>query len=373
MLDNWLDARGIEYTPRWQDVFNRALHDRATSNKSVLVMAGGPYTRGEALAAEAGREFSNVVNIPYWPSQRGGPPGQAVDVTPRLDEAFQAAPGKLRVEARAGGRLEPSELSVSPPIDHLGQRQGSVALGGHTRPAEMAARPNAIPIGRDDVPLTTLPQPLGRTQATAQARDASPSGGPPGARGRARAAPRGPVVLYRGTVHQWAEGSRPGAHIHDLGDGMYMTPNKELGVRYAQERRLEVQASNPGTPGVVFGARVAPDELGRTFDFFNDRKLRQAWEDYLRKQPLGDVVMKGGSTELYNGYFESWLKSLGKSLDDFDTIIGPEYTRGGAQVCVRNQSTAERIRASWEEVARAHEPVVPAYPDPGVPVTNVSE
>jgi len=68
ILDNWLDARGIQWTQRWQDVFNRALHDRAAiTRQPVRVMSGGPYTLGEARAAEAGARASGITNIPSWP------------------------------------------------------------------------------------------------------------------------------------------------------------------------------------------------------------------------------------------------------------------------------------------------------------------
>ena len=68
VLDVWLKARGIDWTQRWQDVFNRALHDRTALGRPVDVMAGGPYTLGEASAAEEGARSSGVLNTPFWPT-----------------------------------------------------------------------------------------------------------------------------------------------------------------------------------------------------------------------------------------------------------------------------------------------------------------
>ncbi len=53
----------------------------------------------------------------------------------------------------------------------------------------------------------------------------------------------------------------------------------------------------------------------------------------------------------------------------FDVIIGPEYIRGGSQVCVRNDAIADELLTRAEEWARAREPVTPAYPD--VPARRV--
>lgn len=68
VLDNWLAARGLKWSQRWQDVFNRALYERtANHSRPVHIMAGGPYTAGEVAAAEAGAGNSGITNIPFWP------------------------------------------------------------------------------------------------------------------------------------------------------------------------------------------------------------------------------------------------------------------------------------------------------------------
>jgi hypothetical protein len=68
VLDTWLWRRGIDWTQRWQDVFNRALYDRAAlMRKPVHVMSGLDFTLGEVAAAEAGAQAGGITNIPFWP------------------------------------------------------------------------------------------------------------------------------------------------------------------------------------------------------------------------------------------------------------------------------------------------------------------
>ncbi len=67
VLDDWLKAKGLPWSQRWQDVYNRALYERAAAGRPVQIMAGGPYTRGEAAAAEAGAKAGGITNIPFWP------------------------------------------------------------------------------------------------------------------------------------------------------------------------------------------------------------------------------------------------------------------------------------------------------------------
>jgi hypothetical protein len=170
-----------------------------------------------------------------------------------------------------------------------------------------------------------------------------------------------PVILYRGTTYRFIRGRS--TDIHDLGEGMYMTHDPDLAILYAQERRVDVQVTDPGAPGIVLRVEAEQGELGRVLDFYNDPALRADWEAFVSRQPLGDVVLQGGPAQIYNGHFQNWLRARGRSLNDFDVIIGPEYIRGGPQVCVRNETIADQLLIRAEEWARAHEPVAPAYPD----------
>ncbi len=66
-LDEWLESRNIEWSQRWQDVYNKSLFWRTSTGAPVNVMPGAGYSAGEAAAAERGAALSGVTNVPYWP------------------------------------------------------------------------------------------------------------------------------------------------------------------------------------------------------------------------------------------------------------------------------------------------------------------
>jgi len=72
VLDEWLAANGFKWSQRWQDVFNRALYERAKGGLPVSIISGGGFTAGEGAAAEAGAAAANprITNIPYWPDTK---------------------------------------------------------------------------------------------------------------------------------------------------------------------------------------------------------------------------------------------------------------------------------------------------------------
>ncbi len=166
-------------------------------------------------------------------------------------------------------------------------------------------------------------------------RPAAPAGG--------GAAEGQPAVLYRGTTYRWMAGGS--SDIHDLGPGTYWSYEREQGVRFAQMRSSEAQRDEPGTVGLLLQSEVAPSDLGRVFDFYNNPTLRREWEAFVSRQPGGDFVLRGGSAQMYNAHFENWLSTRGMQLQNFDVIVGPDYIHGGSQVCIRDQSIAARVLA----------------------------
>jgi hypothetical protein len=96
-FDEWLNANGIPWSQRWQDVYNKAVFERTAGGKPVNVLSGRDYTAAEAAAAEAGAASSGVVNKPYWPDSVGQPPTPTPDVPTSgatgeaLEEAGEAA------------------------------------------------------------------------------------------------------------------------------------------------------------------------------------------------------------------------------------------------------------------------------------------
>jgi hypothetical protein len=66
-LDAWLDDNGINWTQRWQDVYDKALYERTSIGKPVQVLSGWEFAAEEAAAAEAGARVGGIRNIPFWP------------------------------------------------------------------------------------------------------------------------------------------------------------------------------------------------------------------------------------------------------------------------------------------------------------------
>lgn len=74
-FDDWINANGIPWSQRWQDVYNKAIFERTAAGKPVNVLSGRDYTFAEATAAEEGARAAGITNKPYWPEGVGGPPG----------------------------------------------------------------------------------------------------------------------------------------------------------------------------------------------------------------------------------------------------------------------------------------------------------
>ena len=47
--------------------------------------------------------------------------------------------------------------------------------------------------------------------------------------------------------------------------------------------------------------------------------------------------------------FRAFLEKTGRKLDDYDTIIGPEYVRVGSQICVRSPEIQRQIQQRFVE------------------------
>ncbi|TME47197.1 MAG: hypothetical protein E6I56_04845 [Chloroflexi bacterium] len=155
----------------------------------------------------------------------------------------------------------------------------------------------------------------------------------------AGAAEKATQTVYRGQAKGVPRVSH-GQVIHDFGDGLYLTDSEEVGRLYAGTRGKEV-----GTAGEVLKAELDPKVFGRVLDLRKDER----WAKYLAERPIpgsNDTIedlIKFANEENYNSLFEDFLRDNKISLADFDTIIGPEFVRGGSQICVRNPKIAAAI------------------------------
>ena len=151
--------------------------------------------------------------------------------------------------------------------------------------------------------------------------------------------------------------STPGGHIQDFGDGMYLTDRLDVAREYAAGRA-------PGQPDrqMVQSVTFDPKALGRILDLRTDGR----WTEYVRKDPLNrrayEIVQTGRLNETYGEMFQAFLETYGLDRSQFDAIIGPEFVRGGTQLCIVNPNgqasrLAAQIRAkcgrSWS-VRRSH-------------------
>ena len=144
---------------------------------------------------------------------------------------------------------------------------------------------------------------------------------------------------WRG-VGQGVAPAAPGSVIHDFGDGMYLSDNKAVGQEYA-----ELRAGPKGTPQ-LFKAEIDAKKLGRVLDLTKDVR----WGNYVKGEgyPGGRTIesLIKGANENYKRFFDSFLEKFGLKLSNYDAVIGPEYVRGGNELCIRNQAIAAEVRAS---------------------------
>jgi hypothetical protein len=144
VLDDWLLSRGIQWSQRWQDVYNRALYARTSTGIPIRAMAGGGYTLGEATAAERGAATSRVGNEPFWPENTvplGDVLGQLPEQTGLRARLAALPPGTIvRGVVKAGGTIlliysvyeSATRIADAPPERRgivVGQELGSFAGG----------------------------------------------------------------------------------------------------------------------------------------------------------------------------------------------------------------------------------------------------
>jgi hypothetical protein len=156
----------------------------------------------------------------------------------------------------------------------------------------------------------------------------------------------GSEIWYRGE----AEGvtpSRPGGgSIHDLGEGVYFTSDREVAKTYADTRAKDHRAASR--------AYAATIDLGkmRVLDLTKDAR----WNAYLKSQPVPPLTVEQlirQANENYGRFFEAFRNQHKINLNQYDAVIGPEFVRGGKQLCIllKNGKTTPlhaEIRAGFQ-------------------------
>lgn len=164
---------------------------------------------------------------------------------------------------------------------------------------------------------------------------------------RLRVTPGGPNMSetwYRGEA-VGSPTSKPGGNLHDLGDGLYFTDTEDVAWQYAKIRA-------PGYKEYrVWQVSVERMSLGRVLDLTADGRWNKFMlEPLLPGRPGTRLSFVRQQNELYNQFFQEFLRLNGIDLSSYDAVIGPEYVRGGKQLCILNKNNltsrlAARIRS----------------------------
>ena len=148
------------------------------------------------------------------------------------------------------------------------------------------------------------------------------------------AAPSSLLSLAPGTWYRgFAVGVPPAADggvVHDLGGGVYFTDSSATAKVYASLRSGGVQANER-----VITGTVDPHSLGAVIDFREDAQFMDLYNYLLTTGPV--------SGERYRGLVDGRLAQMGKSIEDFAVLIGPEGVRGGTQMCIRVPEDAASV------------------------------
>jgi hypothetical protein len=141
-----------------------------------------------------------------------------------------------------------------------------------------------------------------------------------------------------------------GKNLPDYGDGLYLSDKEDVALQYAKLRA-------PGESSwQVLQATIDRQSLGKVLDLTTDPR----WQKFmtqpmypgtnnanLNKSRLEYVRMKN---ELYSQFFKEFQQAHNIDIKDFDAVVGPEYVRGGKQLCILNKNgfptrLSARIRA----------------------------
>jgi hypothetical protein len=137
--------------------------------------------------------------------------------------------------------------------------------------------------------------------------------------------------------------------VHDFGPGTYLTDNlgvaKDYGKFRADDSNLKMN-QRTAYPAVLYG-NFAEESLGPILDLTSGPD-GQAWREFEETSFAGMTnrqIMRTNPGK-YGPMFKDWATRRGLNLNQYAAIIGPEYLRGGRQMCIRNPSVADQVVAS---------------------------
>jgi hypothetical protein len=138
----------------------------------------------------------------------------------------------------------------------------------------------------------------------------------------------GRETWYRGEV-AGAGPAQAGGHVHELGDGMYLTADEEIAWRYPTLKRSDTPSGRSRVLDAqkhhVYEVKVKRSSLGRVLDLTIDAR----WQKMMR-QPVGKShrtaeQLAAQTPQNYFGFFQQFLKINRLDREDFDAIIAWNY------------------------------------------------
>jgi hypothetical protein len=121
--------------------------------------------------------------------------------------------------------------------------------------------------------------------------------------------------------------SRPGGDPHDFGDGLYFTSDVDVAKLYANTRANgNIQLTR------VYEVDIDHAQLGRVLNLTNN----QRWAEFMKEQvtlngPTNEQLIRMAN-ENYGRFFQAFLQKEGINIRQYDSVIGPEFVRGGKQL-----------------------------------------
>lgn len=167
--------------------------------------------------------------------------------------------------------------------------------------------------------------------------------------------------------------SKPGGAIYDFGDGVYLTSSKDVAELYARTR-----VSGGGGQPQVLKVEIDRAELGRVLDLSNDPR----WNRFLRQPAIPGMpdrtpeALIRMANENYGRFFEQFIQQNNIRIQEYDAVIGPEFVRGGSQLCMLNRNGQPSPLAA--RISTRLQPIEPLVPDnesnvPTVPGRNLMQ
>ena len=160
----------------------------------------------------------------------------------------------------------------------------------------------------------------------------------------------GDETWFRGSG-KGVDTAKTGAHLHNLGDGMYLADTEDVAWQYAR-----IRSGGQHQNYEVWQVTVDRMSLGRVLDLTTDSR----WHKFMTEPMLPGsknpnlskprIYYMRRQDELYGQFFEEFLRKHKIEIKDYDAVIGHEYVRGGKQLCILHKngvptSLQSRIRA----------------------------